>query len=77
MKTYEDYPIEDKVEYIIALVNEFGTAHGMKDDEAWRVLRQHGCVDLIEKTYGFLHTQSFPYVVNVLDDYIQRKDGEI
>jgi hypothetical protein len=49
----------------------------MKDDEAWRVLRQHGCVDLIEKTYGFLHTQSFPYVVNVLDDYIQRKDGEI
>lgn len=73
MDTNEDYPFEDRVEYMIALVNEFGTAHGMRDEEAWSVLRRNGCVDLIEKTYEFLHTQSFPYVVNVLNDYIHRK----
>jgi hypothetical protein len=77
MGTNEEYPIEDKVEYTIALVSEFGTAHGIKDEEAWDVLHQNGCVDLIEKAYGFLHTQSFPYVVNVMNNYIYQKGGRI
>jgi hypothetical protein len=77
MSNNEKYPIEDKIEYTIALVNEFGKAHGLEDGEAWSILRQNGCVKLIEGTYGFLHTQSFPYVIQVMNDYIQRNGGVI
>jgi hypothetical protein len=77
MNKNDEYPIEDIIEYTIALVNEFGKAHGLEDEDAWSVLRRNGCVKLIEDTYGFLHTQSFPYVIQVINDYIQRNGGSI
>jgi hypothetical protein len=77
MNKGKEYPIEDKIEFMIAVVDEFGKAKALKDEDAWNVLRQNGCVKLVEDTYSFLHTQSFPYVVESLTSFIHRKGGKI
>ena len=53
------YPVRDKIEYIIAFINEFGQRFGLTDSQAYRYLKTYGAITNIDKHYGALHTQDF------------------
>lgn len=73
----KQYPLADKVEYIIALVNEFGKAHGLTDTQAWRYIKRYGGVKLMDEHYGFMHTQSFADMVADMTAYLHRQGGKL
>jgi hypothetical protein len=71
------YPLTDKVEYIVALVNEFAKAHALTDSQAYRYMEQYKAIDFIDTHYGIAHTQSFRDVVSDITAYCQRHGGAI
>lgn len=71
------YPVADKVEYIIALVSEFGKAHSLTDSQAWRYIKRYGGVKLMDEHYGFMHTQSFTDMVADMTVYLNRQGGKL
>ena len=72
-----DFSVKDKVEYIIALVNEFAKAHSLAPSQAYRYLERYEAIDFIDKHYGIAHTQSFKDVVSDITAYCQRFGGAI
>lgn len=72
-----EYSVNDKVEYIIALVNEFARAHNLSDSQAYRYLERFKGIDFIDKNYGIAHTLSFKDVVEDITDYCRRQGGGI
>ena len=72
-----DFSVKDKVEYIIALVNEFAKAHSLAPSQAYRYLERYKAIDFIDKHYGIAHTQSFNDVVSDITAYSQRFGGAI
>ncbi|MDR0989379.1 MAG: DUF3791 domain-containing protein [Prevotellaceae bacterium] len=73
----DNYPIADKVEYIIAFVNEFGNAHGLSDRQAYRYLERFKAIDFLDQYYGVAHTRSFADMVNEITAYCHRHGGAI
>lgn len=73
----KQYPLSDKVEYILALVNEFGKAHSLTDTQAWRYIKRYGGVKLMDEHYGFMHTQSFSDMVADMTTYLNRQGGKL
>ena len=73
----KQYPVADKVEYIIALVSEFGKAHSLTDSQAWRYIKRYGGVKLMDEHYGFMHTQSFSDMVADMTTYLNRQGGKL
>lgn len=49
------YPVRDRIEYIIAFINEFAQHFGLSDAQAYRYLRTYGAITNINKHYGALH----------------------
>jgi hypothetical protein len=72
-----DYPIADKVEYIVALVNEFAKAHALTDSQAYRYMERFKAIDFIDKHYGIAHTQRFEDVVEDMTRYCRRMGGRL
>ncbi len=68
---------ENKIEYIIALIHEFGKAHNLQDNQAWIYIKRFGGIELIDNNYNFIHTQSFSSVISDLTIYINDKGGKI
>ncbi|MDR0940009.1 MAG: DUF3791 domain-containing protein [Mediterranea sp.] len=73
----KNYPIADKVEYIIALVNEFAKAHGLSDKQAFRYMERYKAIKFIDRHYGIAHTQSFEDMVSDMTAYCQRHGGQL
>ena len=73
----KQYPVADKVEYIIALVSEFGKAHSLTDSQAWRYIKRYGGVKLMDEHSGFMHTQSFTDMVADMTTYLNRQGGKL
>ena len=73
----KQYPLIDKVEYIVALVNEFSKAHSLTDSQAWRYIKRYGGVKLMDEHYGFMHTQSFADMVADMTAYLNRQGGKL
>lgn len=72
-----EFNVKDKVEYIIALVNEFARAHKLSDSQAYRYLERFKGIDFIDKNYGIAHTLSFEDVVEDVAEYCRRQGGAI
>lgn len=72
-----DFNVKDKVEYIIALITEFGKAHSLAPNQAYRYLERYHAIDFIDRYYGIAHTQSFKDVVADITAYCQRFGGAI
>jgi len=68
---------ENKIEYIIALIHEFGKVHNLQDNQAWIYLKRFGGIELIDNNYNFIHTQSFSSVISDLTIYICNRGGKI
>ena len=71
------YPVRDKIEYMIALINEFGQRFGLSDQQAYRYLKTYGAIGNIDKHYGALHTQDFRGNVEDVATYCRRKGGQL
>ncbi len=68
---------ENKIEYIIALIHEFGKAHNLQDNQAWMYIKRFGGIELIDNNYNFIHTQPFSSIVSDLTAYINERGGKI
>ena len=65
--------INNKIAYIIAVVNEFATRYSLNSQQAYRYLDRFKGIDFVDKFYGVEHTQSFEDVVDDLSliDYLE------
>ena len=73
----DGYPVRDKIEYIIAFINEFGKRFGLTDSQAYRYLNTYGAIKNIDKHYGALHTQDFRGNVEDVATYCRRMGGQL
>ena len=66
--------IEDKIAYIIAVVNEFAVRFSLNPQQAYRYLNRFKGIDFLDEFYNVEHTQSFDDVVDDLA-LLCRKNG--
>lgn len=59
----------DKAQYVVALIAEFAKHYGITTVEAAKYLSQYKALDLFDRQYGYLHTQSFASNVRDLSAY--------
>ncbi len=69
--------MEDKLAYIIAVVNEFAAAHALNSQQAYRYLDRFKGIDFVDKFYNVEHTQSFEDVVEDLALYCRKNGGAL
>ena len=69
--------IEDKVAYIVAVVNEFANRFLLNSQQAYRYLDRFKGIDFVDEFYGVEHTQSFDEVVDDLALYCHKNGGAL
>ncbi len=69
--------IKDKIEYIIAIVSDFATAHSLTNMQAYCYLERYQGIDFIDRFYNVEHTLSFKDVIEDLTAYCHRKGGAL
>lgn len=67
----------NKVEYIVMFIAEFSKKHHIQDQEAYKYLKRYNVIDIIDKCYDVMHTQSFSDMVSDMTAYCQRKGGTL
>jgi len=67
----------DKIQYIVALIAEFASHFGISTSQAARYLARYKALELYDRQYGYLHTQSFESNVRDLSAYCRRMGGEL
>ena len=72
-----DVSIEDRLAYIIAVVNEFAAAHSLNSQQAYRYLDRFKGIDFVDQFYNIEHTQSFEDVVEDLSIYCRKNGGAL
>ena len=68
---------KDKVEYIIALINEFAKRFNLTDVQAYRYIYHYKGIDMIDEHYNIMHTLDFDEMVNSLAIYCNRQGGAL
>ena len=71
------FMLTDKIQFIVALISEFAHRYGLTDSQAARYLSRYGALELCDKHYDFLHTQSFYSNVCDIAAYCRRMGGEL
>ena len=74
MKIRMKVRIEDKIAYIIAIVNEFAARFSLNPQQAYKYLDRFKGIDFVDEFYNVEHTQSFDDVVDDLA-LLCRKNG--
>ena len=69
------YSNNDKVEWTLILVLEFGRKYGLTLKQAFNYLSRFGGIAFIDKHYDYCHTQSFQSMVGDIAEYCHRKGG--
>lgn len=67
----------DKAQYVVALIAEFAKHYGITTIEAAKYLSQYKALDLFDRQYGYLHTQSLASNVRDLSAYCRRMGGTL
>lgn len=66
---------EDKLAYIIAVVNEFAAAFSLNSQQAYRYLDRFNGIDFVDRFYSVEHTQPFEDVVEDVALYCRNNGG--
>lgn len=74
MKIRMKVRIEDKIAYIIAVVNEFAARFSLNPQQAYKYLDRFKGIDFVDEFYNVEHTLSFDDVVDDLA-LLCRKNG--
>ena len=69
--------IEDKLAYIIAIVNDFAARFSLNPQQAYRYLSRFKGIDFLDEFYDIEHTQSFEDVVDDLALYCRKNGGAL
>ena len=69
--------LEDKLAYIIAVVNEFAAKFSLNSQQAYRYLDRFKGIDFVDKFYNVEHTQSFEDVVEDQAMYCRKNGGAL
>ena len=67
----------DKAQYIVALIAEFAAHHRLTTVQAAQSLGSYKALELYDRQYGYLHTQSFDSNVRDLSAYCRRMGGTL
>ena len=67
----------EKVQYIVALIAEFAAHYGLTTVEAARYFSRYKALELFDRQYGYLHTQSFASNVRDIATYCRRMGGTL
>ena len=67
----------DKAQYIVALIDEFAAYFGLTTTQAVQYLSRYKALELYDRQYGYLHTQSFASNVRDLSAYCRRMGGTL
>lgn len=67
----------DKAQYIVALIAEFAASFHLTAKEAVQYLSRYKALELYDRQYGYLHTQSFASNVRDLAAYCRRMGGAL
>lgn len=68
---------KNKAEYFVAIISEFAKRKNLTDKQAYRYLKRYKAIDLIDRFYGVMHTQSFRDVINDLITFCQSQGGAL
>ena len=66
---------EEKLAYIIAVVNEFATAFSLNSQQAYRYLDRFKGIDFVDMFYAVEHTLPFEDVVEDVALYCRNNGG--
>ncbi len=69
--------MKNKVEYVVAFINEFGKAHQLDDMQSYRYLARYKGIDMIDRFYRVAHTQRFEDVISDVTSYCRRQGGTL
>lgn len=72
-----EYSTEEKLEWIIYFIYEFGKKYDLTMKQAFGYLQRFKAIDFIDKHYGYAHTQSFSTMVDELSQYCRRMGGAL
>ena len=67
----------DKAQYIVALIAEFAAHYGLTTVQAAQYVGSHKALELYDRQYDYLHTQSFASNVRDLTAYCRRMGGTL
>ena len=67
----------EKVQYLVALIAEFAAHYGLTTVEAARYFSRYKALELFDRQYGYLHTQSFASNVRDIAAYCRRMGGTL
>lgn len=73
----KDELTRNKIEYIVMFISEFSNKHHLQDQEAYSYLKKFDVINVIDKCYDVMHTQSFSDMVADMTAYCQRKGGTL
>lgn len=48
--------ITDRIQYIVALINEFAKRYELTDSQAAEYLSRYNAIDLCNRNYNYIHT---------------------
>lgn len=69
--------LKDKIEYILVVVGEFARVHNLSIQEAFKYLKEHRGLEIIDDGYEIEHTFSIEDAVQDLTKYCQRFGGKL
>ena len=64
-----------KIDFLVALIAEFGKRYGLSNKEAYRYINQYGGVQMFFNHYDILHTLSFRDMVEGMAAFCHRQGG--
>jgi hypothetical protein len=67
----------DKINYFVALITEFATAHQISTSQAYEYLQRYKGLDFVDRFYDVEHTFSFDNTVEDLTAYCKRMGGTL
>ncbi|MDD2595622.1 MAG: DUF3791 domain-containing protein [Bacteroidales bacterium] len=67
----------NKIEYVIALINEFAKRFSLSDVQAYRYIKAHRGVGFIQTQYDVMHTLDFKDAISGLAGYCHRFGGTL
>lgn len=67
----------DKVQYMVALIAEFAAHYGLSAVETVRYFDRYKALELFDRQYNYLHTQSFDSNIRDISAYCRRMGGTL
>ena len=67
----------DKTQYVVAFISEFAAHFGLTTAQAVQYLSRYKALDLYDRQYDYLHTQSFASNVQDISAYCRRMGGSL